>query len=125
AAARLKEKLRRGAAAQLNVAADEVEFIGGGIRARKNPDNAVAFGRLAAASHWSPAMVPDDAQALRETVFWSPPELTAPGENDETNSSLCHGFIFDFCGVEVDRVTGALRIDRYVTTHDCGRILHP
>ena len=50
---------------------------------------------------------------------------TAPTEADEVNSSLCHGFIFDFCGVEIDRATGALRIDKYVTTHDCGRILHP
>jgi 2-furoyl-CoA dehydrogenase large subunit len=51
--------------------------------------------------------------------------LTAPNEADEVNSSLCHGFIFDFCGVEIDRVTGAVRIDKYVTMHDCGRVLHP
>jgi 2-furoyl-CoA dehydrogenase large subunit len=51
--------------------------------------------------------------------------LTAPNEQDEVNSSLCHGFIFDFCGVEIDRTTGNVRIDRYVTMHDCGRILHP
>src|SRR5205085_6172695 len=44
---------------------------------------------------------------------------------DGINSSLCHGFIFDFCGLEVDRVTGAVRIDKYVTMHDCGRVLHP
>ena len=58
-------------------------------------------------------------------MFWTPPQLTAPTEDDEINSSLCHGFIFDFCGVEVDRVTGAVRIDKYVTMHDCGRVLHP
>jgi 2-furoyl-CoA dehydrogenase large subunit len=125
AASRLKEKLQRSAAAQLNVPAEEIEFAGGRVRARGNPDNAIAFGRLAAASHWSPGLVPEGAQALRETVFWSPPELTAPGDKDETNSSLCHGFIFDFCGVEIDRITGAVRIDKYVTMHDCGRILHP
>jgi 2-furoyl-CoA dehydrogenase large subunit len=125
AATQLKAKLARTAAAQLNVPAGEIAFAGGKIGARDNPDNAIAFGRLAAASHWSPGIVPEGAQALRETVFWSPPELTAPGGGDETNSSLCHGFIFDFCGVEVDRVTGALRIDKYVTMHDCGRVLHP
>ena len=46
-------------------------------------------------------------QTIRETVFWTPPELTAPDEHDHINSSLCHGFIFDFCGVEVDRTTVA------------------
>jgi 2-furoyl-CoA dehydrogenase large subunit len=125
AANKIKAKLARIAAAQLNVPADEVEFTGGRARARGNPDNAVGFSRLAAASHWSPGMVPEADQALRETAFWTPPELAAPNDADEVNSSLCHGFIFDFCGVEIDRVTGAVRIDKYVTMHDCGRVLHP
>jgi 2-furoyl-CoA dehydrogenase large subunit len=122
---RIKAKLARMAAAQLNVGADDIEFAGGKVRARGNPDNAVPFARLAATSHWSPGLVPEENQALRETAYWSPPELTPPNENDEINSSLCHGFIFDFCGVEIDKVTGAARIDKYVTMHDCGRILHP
>jgi len=125
AAQRIKDKLARSAAAQLNIAAADVEFAQGRVRARGNPDNSIPFARLAAASHWSPGLVPEEDQALRETVFWTPPELTPPSEDDEINSSLCHGFIFDFCGVEIDPVTGAVRIDKYVTMHDCGRILHP
>jgi 2-furoyl-CoA dehydrogenase large subunit len=125
AATQMKDKLARCAAAQLNVPAEEIEFTGGRVRARSNPDNAIPFARLAAAAHWSPGIIPDGAHALRETVFWTPPQLAAPTEADEVNSSLCHGFIFDFCGVEIDPATGALRIDKYVTTHDCGRILHP
>jgi 2-furoyl-CoA dehydrogenase large subunit len=125
AAERIKAKLARSAAAQLNVPASEIEFAQGRARARGNPDNAIPFSRLAAASHWSPGLVPEENQALRETAFWSAPELTPPTEADEINSSLCHGFIFDFCGVEIDPVTGAVRIDKYVTMHDCGRILHP
>ena len=125
AAERLKEKLARAAAAQLNVPADEVEFAAGRVRAKGNPDNALPFGRLAAAAHWAPGTLAEDDQTLRETVFWTPPQLTAPTDDDGINSSLCHGFIFDFCGVEVDRMTGAVRIDKYVTMHDCGRVLHP
>lgn len=125
AASKIKAKLARTAASQLNVGAEEIEFVGGRARARGNPDNGVGFSRLAATSHWSPGLVPEGDQALRETAFWSAPELTPPTEADEINSSLCHGFIFDFCGVEVDPVTGAVQIDKYVTMHDCGRILHP
>jgi 2-furoyl-CoA dehydrogenase large subunit len=126
AATRLRERLARIAAAQLNVPAEEVLFEGGKVRARTNPDNALSFSRLAAASHWAPGTLPADVQnAIRETVFWTPPELTAPTDADEVNSSLCHGFIFDICAVEVDRVTAEIKIDRYVTMHDCGRILHP
>jgi 2-furoyl-CoA dehydrogenase large subunit len=126
AATKLRDRLARIAAAQLNVRPEEVVFAGGKIASKTNPDAAIAFSRLAAMSHWAPGLLPDDlSDTIRETVFWTPPQLTAPSEADEINSSLCHGFIFDFCGVEVDRITGKVRIDRYVSMHDCGRILHP
>jgi len=126
AATRLRDRLARNAAAQLNVPPEEIVFEQGRVRARGNPDNAIPFTRLAAASHWAPGTLPAETQsAIRETVFWTPPELTPPTEADEINSSLCHGFIFDICAVEVDRVTAEVRIDRYVSMHDCGRILHP
>ena len=126
AAERLRDRLARIAAAQLNVKADDLVFAGGRVFSSRNPDASLPFSRVASTSHWSPGLVPEDVgAAIRETVFWTPAELTAPTEADEVNSSLCHGFIFDFCGVEVDRVTGKVRIDRYVTMHDCGRILHP
>ena len=126
AATQLRDKLARIAAPQLNVRPEDLVFVDGKISAKPNPDASIPFARVAAMSHWSPGLLPDEVNgAIRETVFWTPPELTAPTEADEINSSLCHGFIFDFCGVEVDRVTGQVRIDRYVTMHDCGRILHP
>ncbi len=126
AATRLRDKLARIAASQLNVRVEDLVFAAGRVHAAANPENGVSFSRLAAASHWAPGTLPADVdQAIRETVFWTPPELIAPNDADEVNSSLCHGFIFDICAVEVDRVTGELRFDRYVTMHDCGRILHP
>ena len=126
AAGRLAERMARVAASQLNTEIDDIAFAGGGVGSKRNPDNKISFSRVAALSHWSPGALPDGiGQTIRETVFWSPPELTAPDEEDHINSSLCHGFIFDFCGVEVDRTTLQTRIDRYVTMHDCGTILHP
>jgi 2-furoyl-CoA dehydrogenase large subunit len=126
AAERLASRMARIAASQLNTDLDDIAFAGGNIRSKRNPDNKVSFSRVAALSHWSPAALPDGiGQTIRETVFWTPPELTAPDEEDHVNSSLCHGFIFDFCGVEIDRTTLQTRIDRYITMHDCGTILHP
>jgi 2-furoyl-CoA dehydrogenase large subunit len=126
AAARLAERMARVAASQLNTDVDDIAFAGGHVGSRRNPDNRVSFSRVAALSHWSPDALPNGiGQTIRETVFWTPPELTAPDESDHINSSLCHGFIFDFCGVEIDRTTLQTRIDRYVTMHDCGTILHP
>jgi 2-furoyl-CoA dehydrogenase large subunit len=126
AATRLRDKLALIAADQLKAEPGQIGFAGGAVFAKGNPDKTIPFGRIAALCHWSPALLPDGVdQTIRETAFWTPPQLTAPSEGDEINSSLCHGFIFDMAGVEVDPSSGKIRIDRYVTMHDCGRVLHP
>ncbi len=64
----MRDKLKGIAAKQLNVLPEDVELAGGKIRSRSNPDNALPFGRVAATSHWSPAMLPESmAPALSET----------------------------------------------------------
>jgi 2-furoyl-CoA dehydrogenase large subunit len=124
AALSLRDKLARIAAAALNLPPGDLVFSGGRIFAAGNPDNSLSFARVAGASHWSPETLPDPARpALRETVFWSPAELAAPTEADEINAAAAYGFVFDYCGVEIDRDTGRVRIDKYVTMHDAGRIL--
>jgi 2-furoyl-CoA dehydrogenase large subunit len=126
AAERLAGRLARIAASGLNTETDDIVFAEGFVRSKHNADNKIPFSRIAALSHWSPGALPEDVgQTIRETAFWTPPELTPPDDADHINSSLCYGFIFDFCGIEIDRTTLQPRIDRYVTMHDCGTILHP
>ena len=126
AAAQMRDKLKAIAAKQLNVLPDDVELAGGKIRSRSNPDNALPFGRVAATSHWSPVMLPESmAPALSETGVWSPQELEPPSSDDRINTSLTYGFVFDMCGVEIDPKTYSVRVDRYVSMHDAGRILNP
>ncbi len=125
AAVQMREKLKGIAAKQLNVLPEDVELSGGKIRSRSNPDNALPFGRVAATSHWSPVMLPEEmAPALSETGVWSPPELEPPASDDRINTSLTYGFVFDMCGIEIDPVTYQVRVDRYVSMHDAGRILN-
>ena len=126
AATRLKGRLAHVAAAQLNLRPEDLCFAGGRVFATSNPENSLSFARVAAASHWSPGSLPaPEPTALWETVFWSPSVLEAPNTADEINSSAVYGFVFDFCGVEVDRDTGVIHIDKYVSLHDAGRILNP
>jgi 2-furoyl-CoA dehydrogenase large subunit len=126
AAAQMRDKLKGIGAKQLNVLPDDVELSGGKIRSRSNPDNALPFGRVAAASHWSPVLLPESmAPALSETGIWAPEELEPPSSDDRINTSLTYGFIFDMCGIEIDPVSYQVRVDRYVTMHDAGRIMNP
>ena len=126
AAVRVRDKLARIAAKQLNVLPDDLEFTGGKIRSKHNPDNAMAFARVAGLAHWSPTLLPDGiAPGLRETAVWAPPELEPPDDSDRVNTSLTYGFVFDMCGVEIDPVTCEVRVDRYISMHDAGRLINP
>jgi 2-furoyl-CoA dehydrogenase large subunit len=111
------------AAAQLNARPEDLVFAGGRVFAAANRENSLSFARVAATDHWSPGGSPEPA--LRETVFWSPSVLGAPNAADEVNGAAVYGFVFDFCGLEIERDTGTVRIDKYVSLHDAGRILNP
>jgi len=126
AAVQMRDKIKVIAAKQLNVLPEDVELAGGKVRSRSNPDNALPFGRVAATSNWAPTLLPDGmAPALSETGVWTPPELEPPGSDDRINTSLTYGFIFDMCGIEIDPLTYQVRVDRYVSMHDAGRLLNP
>ena len=126
AAGRVADKLKAIAARQLNVLPEDVELVGGKVRSRSNPDNAIPFGRVAGTAHWSPVMLPEGmAPALRETAVWSPPELEPPASDDRINTSLTYGFVFDMCGIEIDPLSYQVRVERYVSMHDAGRVLNP
>ncbi len=126
AARKVRAKLARIAAASLNVAPDDIEFADGKVFAAANPENALRFSRVAGTAHWSPGELPENMEpGISETAHWSAPELEPPNDADQINTSLTYGFVFDFCAVEVDRDTGEVRIDKYVTVHDAGKLLNP
>ncbi|WP_248323559.1 MULTISPECIES: molybdopterin cofactor-binding domain-containing protein [unclassified Caballeronia] len=127
AATRVRDKLSRILAKQFGCAVDDVRFERARIFPKDAEDRALPFARAASnAPHWAPALLPEGEEpGLRETVFWSPPHMDAPDEEDRINTSAAYGFAFDMCAVEVDRATGRVRIDRYVTAHDAGTLLNP
>ena len=126
AAMTLRQRMARVAGPLLNCRAEELDFADGRVFARDNPDNAVAFQRVAGLVHWSPhALAEGETPGLSATEFWSPEQLAPPNEADEINGSCAYGFVFDICAVEIDPDTGQVRIDRYVTAHDAGRLLNP
>ena len=126
AAMRIRDKLAAIAAPQLGADAADIVFAGGAVHVKDDPARALPFPRMAASPHWAPALLPEGVGlGLRETAFWSAPQLGAPDDDDRVNTSAAYGFAFDVCGVEIDRHTGRVTIDKYVTTHDAGKILNP
>lgn len=126
AAGRIREKVARIAAKQLNTRPEDIDFGGGRVFSRSNPDNGAPFARVAGTAHWSPVLMPEtDEPGLSETGIWSPPQLEPPNSRDEINTSLTYGFVFDICGVEICPVTMEVRVDRYISMHDAGKLINP
>ncbi len=121
----LRNRLARIAAARLDCGPKDVRFADGRVFAKDAPDRSLDFRRLAGESHWAASTLPQGVgAALSVTANWSPDVLQPPDDQDRINGSAAYGFVFDFCGVEIDRDTGQIRIDRYVSAHDAGQILH-
>ena len=126
AAGRVRARLAAIAGKMMGLPAEQLVFAGGKISSLTDPAKSLPFYRVAGLAHWSPGSLPVGAgPGLRETAQWSPPELEPPTDKDEINTSLTYGFIFDYCGVDIDRDTGQVNIDKYVSVHDGGRLLNP
>ena len=127
AAQNLREKLSKIAAHSLKVEPDEIEFANGLVFARSNPDKPIKIHRVAGKAHWEPGDLPEGMEpGVRVTgTFCASEQLSPPNDKDQINTSLTYGFVFDYCGVEVDKITGQVKIDKYVTSHDSGTVLNP
>ena len=112
AAQKIKEKARKLAAHELEVAADDVEFADGAFRVRGVHDRAKTIPELAFSAWTAHNLPPDTEPGLEATYVFDPPNFTFP--------SGTH-----VCVVEVDTETGKVDILKYVAVDDCGNVINP
>ena len=125
AASELRGRLARIAAAKFDCEPNDVEFENSKVFPKHAPEKGIDFKRLAGESHWAASTLPQGVgPAISVTAHFSPDVLQPPDSEDRINGSAAYGFVFDFCGVEVDPDTGHIHIDKYVSAHDAGVILH-
>jgi 2-furoyl-CoA dehydrogenase large subunit len=126
AARRAAGKLKLAAADELGVSPDRINLSGGYASSPGAQNKTVAIRRLASRLHWDSSHLPDGIDGpVSEVVTFSPSMLGTPDAQDRLNSSLAYSFQCDLAAVEVDRNTGHLTIERYVTVHDAGTMLNP
>ncbi len=125
-AGRIAAKLKKVAGELMEVAAEDVELAEGQARIVGVAGKSIPLTRVAAATHWHPAGLPDDmAPGLYEMTLLNPDILDAPDGSDRVASAVTFGFLCDLAAVEVDPTTGRVRIERYASVHDVGRVLNP
>jgi carbon-monoxide dehydrogenase large subunit len=114
ASERLRHKAFAIAANLLECAAADLELREGGIGIVGVPAATVSLARVAAAARpgWENPRPQGVEAGLEETFYWQPETVTW--------SYAVHAAI-----VEVDRDTGAVRIEDYAIAHDCGTVVNP
>lgn len=120
------DKIRRAAAAELGVTPDLVVLSNGLATTPGNQNNAVPLRRIAGRLHWESSNLPEGVDGpISENATFSPDILGPPTHDDRLNSSLTYSFQCDLVALEIDRDTGEVHFDRYITVHDVGNILNP
>jgi 2-furoyl-CoA dehydrogenase large subunit len=114
------------AADALEVPPERVVLADGYVKVTDGSNRGMPLRRIAARAHWNPNGLPADVAAgIYESTVLSPPTLSSPDAEDRIPSAVTYGFVVDLVAVEIERATGAIRIDKYVSVHDVGRQMNP
>ncbi|HTU08696.1 MAG TPA: molybdopterin cofactor-binding domain-containing protein, partial [Trebonia sp.] len=112
AARRVRERARLVAAAMVEVAPDDLEWLDGKWRVRGDPDLAYGIEEIAKAAH-STLELPGGIEGhLDASAVYNPPNLTFP-------------FGAYICVTDVDPGTGEVTVRRFVAVDDCGVRINP
>jgi 2-furoyl-CoA dehydrogenase large subunit len=126
AARKVREKLLKRAAAQLEANLEDLELRDGRIAVRGAPDKAVTIGQVASRAYWSLAdEQPDGEPGLEALYYYSNPLAKPPDENKRVRVQLGFASAAHLAVVEVDPETFEIKLLRYVVIHDCGRQINP
>lgn len=113
AALKVREKILKLAAEELEAAEADLELVDGKVRVRGVPAKSLDLGQLALkANPMRGAVTPGTEPGLEATCYFGP----AHG----STASGVHAMV-----VEVDRETMGVKILKYVVVHDCGTVINP
>jgi carbon-monoxide dehydrogenase large subunit len=113
AATEVRDKAFAIAAHLLEASPDDLTIEKGVISVAGSPQPSVTLGQVAAAAYLNAAALPAGIEPGLEVMV----RYKAPAG---MYSNACHA-----CTVEVDRLTGAVTVIRYVVSEDCGVMINP
>jgi carbon-monoxide dehydrogenase large subunit len=110
----LRERIAAIAAHRLEADPGDIELAGGRARVRGVPESGVTLAEIANAAYFQPETLPPDVPAGLEASGRYRPE-----------HPLIYANATHLCTCEVDVVTGAVKLLRYIVSEDCGPMINP
>jgi 2-furoyl-CoA dehydrogenase large subunit len=105
---------------------EDLEIDGGKISVKGSPERSILVKHVAGTAHWDQAALPEGMEVgLYASSLLSMPTSKPPDELDRVDSSNTYGFIAEAIVVEVDPETGEVKILKWASVHDAGKILNP
>jgi carbon-monoxide dehydrogenase large subunit len=114
AAKQLRERVIAIAAHLFEAAPEDIEIVDSQVRVVGTPSKGMSIGDIAMKSLYEPGSLPPGQELGMEASLRYAPDGYC------TWSNSCH-----MCLVEIDRSTGAVTIERYVVSEDCGVMINP
>jgi carbon-monoxide dehydrogenase large subunit len=111
-AQKIKEKARLLAAHMLEAAPEDMEYEGGKAFVKGSRDKGKTIQEIAGAAALAYSLPPGMEPFLDDITYYDPPECTYP-------------FGTHICVVEVDKVTGQVKVLRYLSVDDVGKRINP
>ena len=118
AAPLMEALLKKEAAGRLEVGEEDLELHEGTVRSRSAPERAVSYAEIGKAIHER-----GDSGEVEARYDWPRDETTIPGTEELPH--LLYAFATHLARVEVDTLTGRVRLLDLVTAQDVGRVINP
>ncbi len=127
AARKLRASIIRIAAHNLGVSIDEIEYDGGDVWVRSDPERKLTWEGICFIAHRQFHNMPDGMEpGLQATdVLQVPAGGVMPDENNRVQMYPCYSFQAHIPFVEIDPGTGKVTIHQYALAHDCGTVINP
>ncbi len=127
AAKRLKARMAKIAAHDLGVTQNEIEYADGEFSVRQQPARKLGWNEVAFIAHRQMHRMPSDVEPGLQVlqVEAVPGGGKLPDEKGEVQIYPCYSFQAHVSVVEIDPVTGAVRLCDHFVAHDCGTVINP
>ena len=109
---KVKAKAKRFAAHEMEVQPDDLEFEGGRLFVRGQPDRAMTLAEVAGLAYNAVNLPPETEPGLEATSYYEPENFTFP-------------FGAHVAVVEVEPETGTIDLRRFISVDDCGNVINP
>jgi CO/xanthine dehydrogenase Mo-binding subunit len=128
AAIQVKEKIKRIASHQLEVAEGDLEFRDGGVGVVGSPDRRLSLAEIALSAYMFRLDLPADLDSgLAAQSTYDHPLTTRPSD-DRSDLGIFYPFVghaWHMAVVELDVETGKLEFLHYAAVHDAGTVVNP